>query len=356
MDKLLLDTVRDFSRKYILPLAEKIDREDWYPREIIAKMGEVGILDPLHYGADLYDSMLSLSEIARVSGSVALIQDVQGELVNAPIRKYLGSGLSDELAQGKIIGSFALSEPCCGSDTRSMRTTARKEDGKIVINGDKMWITQGLYADLFLVAARDADNGKISTYLVSKGNCIEREKVEVQGNRGTGTAKILFSDCKAEAKVGGWEVVKYALAIGRIAISALSLGLALGAMEEAYAWASERNVFGRKLVEHEGIQWMFADSLSEILATRSLLETTCAAFTRDWVEAEPLISSLKLNSSRMVNRVVDNMVQIMGGMGYAKSTRVERAFRDARLTRIGEGTDEVQRLILFRYVDKTLHS
>ncbi|BCS92284.1 Crotonobetainyl-CoA dehydrogenase [Metallosphaera sp. J1] len=354
MDELLVSTVSDFARREILRVADRIDRDDLYPRELILKMGELGILDPLHYGAELLDSMICLEEIAKVSGSVALLQDVQGELVNAPLRKYgRDQDLTEELARGKTLGSFALSEPCCGSDTSSMRSVARKVNGTWRIDGEKMWITQGLYANVFLVAARN-DEGKISAYLVRDTQCVEREKIEVQGNRGTGTAKIRMNDCEGEL-VGGWEVVKYALSVGRIAISAISLGLALGAVEEAYNWAKERQAFGKRLTEHEGIAWMFSDSIAELESARALLEVTCNAFTRDWRKAEPLISSLKLVSSGIANRVVDRMVQVMGGMGYAKLTRVERAYRDVRLTRIGEGTDEVQRMILSRHVEELIH-
>ncbi|AWS00575.1 acyl-CoA dehydrogenase family protein [Metallosphaera hakonensis] len=356
MDELLVSTVSDFARREIAKVAEKIDMEDFYPRELIYKMGELGILDPLHFGASLLDAMLCLIEIARISGSVALIQDVQGELVNAPLRKY-GKGLeelTDELAKGRIIGSFALSEPCCGSDTTALKTTAKKVRDEWRINGEKMWITQGLYANVFLVAARDPDN-KISAFLIRDSQCVEREKVEVEGNRGTGTAKLRFSECEAEL-IGNWEVIKYALNIGRIAISALSLGLSIGSMEEALMWARERQSFGKKLIEHQGIQWMFSDSMAEILSVRALLETAVNAFSKNWKESEYIVSSLKLLSSRIANQIVDRMVQILGGMGYAKSTRVERAHRDVRLTRIGEGTDEVQRIILSRHLEKVLNS
>ncbi|MCH1771031.1 MULTISPECIES: acyl-CoA dehydrogenase family protein [Metallosphaera] len=354
MDELLISTVSDFARREILRVADKIDRDDFYPRDLISKMGELGILDPLHHGAELLDSMLCLEEIAKVSGSVALIQDVQGELVNAPLRRYgRDNDLTEKIAEGKILGSFALSEPCCGSDTSAMRSTARKVNGTWRIDGEKMWITQGLYANVFLVAAKN-DEGKISAFLVRDTQCIEREKIEVQGNRGTGTARIRMNECEGEL-IGGWEVIKYALAIGRIAISAISLGLALGAMEEAYNWAKERQAFGKRLMEHEGIAWLFSDSIAELESVKALLDATCNAFTRDWKRAEPLISSLKLVSSGVANRVVDRMVQVMGGMGYAKLTRVERAYRDVRLTRIGEGTDEVQRMILSRHIDDLVH-
>ncbi|MCI2415765.1 MAG: acyl-CoA dehydrogenase family protein [Candidatus Aramenus sp.] len=355
VEPLLVENVREFARKYVQPIAEKVDSEDWYPKEVVLKMGELGILDPLHYGVDLHDAMLSLLEIAKVSGSLALIQDAQAELVNAPLRKYLGSRVSDDLASGKVIGSFALSEPCCGSDAKAMRTRVRREGDKLLVNGEKMWITQGLYADLFLVFAKD-EQGEVKALLVYKDSCVEREKVEVQGNRGTGTARLRFSNCVVEREVGGWEVAKYALSIGRIAISAIALGLAWGAMEEAYAWASEREVFGKKLLQHQGIQWTFSESLADLISTSSLLETTCRAFSSDWVRAEPLISALKLTSSKVANKVVDSMLQVMGGMGYAKGSRVERAYRDVRLTRIGEGSDEVQKLILFKHLKQIASS
>ncbi|AEB95899.1 acyl-CoA dehydrogenase family protein [Metallosphaera cuprina] len=355
MDRVLISSVQDFARKEIQVLAEKIDREDYYPRHLITKMGDLGILDPLYSGASVYDSMLCLEEIAKVSGSVALIQDVQGELVNSPLRTF-GHDLDDlidDLAKGKKIGSFALSEPCCGSDTRSMKTRAEKVSGVWRVSGEKMWITQGMYADVFLVAAKTSE--KIGTFLVREQDCVEREKIEVSGNRGTGTAKIRLNECEADL-IGGWQVTKYALSIGRIAISAIAIGLALGATEEAYGWAEERTAFGKKLLEHEGVQWMFSDSIADLESVKSLLDVTCKAFENNWEMAEPLIAALKLVSSKIANNVVDRMVQIMGGMGYAKSTRTERAYRDVRLTRIGEGTDEVQRLILSRHLREMINN
>jgi len=361
MESLIVKLAKDFTDSEVAPLAEKIDREDWYPRELIGRMGEIGLLDPLHHGVPLAEAMFSLLQIARRSGSVALLQDVQGELVNAPLRLFLGDRYSDlleDMASGKKIGSFALSETCCGSDASSIRTRAFRDGGVWRISGEKMWITQGLYADFFLVVARTGDlkerSKNISIFLVPRSSCVKAEKVEVQGNRGTGTARITFEDCEVEAShviEKGWEAVKYALAIGRIAISSIALGLALGAMEEALVWAKEREAFGKKLIEYQGLQWWFSESYADLLALKSMLQVTCDEFQRSWKEAEPFVSALKLKASNSAHRIIDRMLQVMGGMGYAKGSRVERAYRDVRLTRIGEGTDEIQRMILFRYVE-----
>lgn len=339
--QLILDTIKNFSKNKIEPLSEKIDREDWYPRDLVREMGSIGILNPLYQGLDLYTAMLILEEIAKVSGSVALIQDAQTELVTEPIRKFSKVDVN-ALSSGEKIGSFALSEPCCGSDTSSMRTKAVKKNDWI-ITGEKMWITQGLYADLYLVAAKVDE--KINAFLVNRDPCISVSKIEVMGNRGTGTANVKFEECKGE-HIGGWEVIKYALNIGRVAISAISIGLAEGAIEEALEWGNSRIIFGKKVLEHQGNLWKVSDSISKILMLKSFLKYVCENMN------DYLISSLKLQSSRISQEIVDQSLQIMGGMGYAKGSKIERIYRDIRLTRIGEGSDEVQLHIISKNINK----
>jgi alkylation response protein AidB-like acyl-CoA dehydrogenase len=342
--QVILDTVRDFCKRKIEPLSEKIDKEDWYPRDLVREMGYAGILNPFYNGVDLYTSMLVLEEIAKASGSVALIQDAQTELVTEAIRKFSDYDVKS-LSIGDKIGSFGLSEPCCGSDTPSMRTMAVKKD-KWIINGEKMWITQGLYADVFLVAAKVENN--INAFLVNRDSCVTVSKIEVMGNRGTGTADVKFDGCEGE-RIGGWEVIKYALNLGRIAISSIALGLAEAAIEEALQWSNTRIVFGKKIIEHQGNLWKISDSISKILMLKGFLKYVCDN-PNDY-----LISSLKLQSSRLSQEIVDNSLQLMGGMGYAKGNKIERIYRDVRLTRIGEGSDEVQLYILSKNLDKISH-
>ena len=353
MSELLLSSVREFVKRYVEPLAEKIDREDWYPRELVRKMGEQGFLAPMAEGLSLLDTAMVIKEIAKVSGSVALIQDAQGELVVEPLRVYgEDKELVSKLSKGEMIGSFALSEPQGGSDVASIRTRAEKVNGKWVIRGKKVWITQGLYADVYIVATKTGDNGlkSLTAFLVDRGPCVKVSKIEVMGNRGTGTAEVEFDNCEARGIVGevnkGWEVIKYALLVGRVAISAIAIGLAEGALEEALNWAESRELFGSKLIEKQGIQWYLAEGVSKIMSLNALLKSV--ASSENVFKDEGRIAVLKFLASRTACEIVDKAVQLLGGLGYAKGSRCERAYRDIRLTRIGEGTDEVQLGIIYK--------
>lgn len=362
MSELVISSVKEFVKREVQPLAEKIDREDYYPRELVRKMGELGFLAPLYEGLSLTDTLYILEEIAKISGSAALLQDVQGELVIEPIRMFANSGIKEKhlekLAKGELIGGFGLSEPCCGSDTGSLKTKAEKEKGVWKISGRKMWTTQGLYADLYLIVARTGDpklrNKSLTVFLVPRSNCIKANKIEVSGNRGTGTAELEINDCEVgdDNIVGGlnqgWNVVKYALLVGRIAISAIAIGLAEGALAEAYEWSLSREVMDSKLIERQGIQWYISRNIAYLASVKSLMKEISQEGIEKMDENEVKIASLKFVSSNIAQQVIDNAVQIMGGLGYAKGTRTERAYRDIRLTRIGEGTDEVQLNIIYR--------
>lgn len=366
MSELVLASLKEFIKREVEPLAVKIDREDYYPRDLVREMGKLGFLSPLYEGLSILDMCNILEELAKVSGSVALIQDAQGELVIEPIRVFGNTVLKEEflhkLAKGELIGGFGLSEPCCGSDAGNIITTAERVNGSWVINGKKMWTTQGLYADLFLVVARTGERKMkektLTVFLVPKSKCVGTRKIEVMGNRGTGTAEVEFNGCDVgdDYVVGevnkGWKVVKYALLIGRVAISAIALGLALGALEEAIQWSSQREVFGAKLSEHQGIQWYISRSVAYLYAIKSMIREIGSYRLEQLYDIEGKIASLKLLSSNLAQQVIDTAVQIMGGLGYAKGSKSERAFRDIRLTRIGEGTDEVQLNIISKVVGR----
>ncbi|BFH72296.1 acyl-CoA dehydrogenase family protein [Sulfurisphaera javensis] len=364
MSELILSSIKEFVKREVEPLAEKIDREDYYPRELVRKMGKLGFLSPLYEGLSLFDTCTIIQEIAKVSGSVALIQDAQGELVIEPIRVFGTNNQKEEylekLARGEIIGGFGLSEPCCGSDAGSINTKAEKIHGNWVINGKKMWTTQGLYADLYIVMARTGDpklkEKTITAFIIKRNNCVKPRKIEVMGNRGTGTAEVEFNECEVNEDdiLGGlnegWKVAKYALLIGRIAISSIALGLSIGALEEALEWSKQREVFGSKLIEKQGIQWYISKSVAKLYAIKSMIKDVCNYPLERLEDIEGKISSLKYLASNLAEEVIDTLLQIMGGLGYAKGSKTERAYRDVRLTRIGEGADEVQ----FMIIDKVI--
>ncbi|ARM74719.1 acyl-CoA dehydrogenase family protein [Acidianus manzaensis] len=364
MSEIVISSLKEFIKREIQPIAEKIDREDYYPRDLVSKMGDLGFLSPLYEGLNLSDTVSIIEEIAKISGSTALIQDAQGELVIEPIRVFGNNKVKreylDKLTKGKLIGGFGLSEPCCGSDTGKIMTKAEKNGSYWKISGRKMWTTQGLYADVYLIVARTGDpklrNKTLSVFVVPRSNCIKSNKIEVSGNRGTGTAELEINDCVVEEDniLGdindGWKVVKYALLVGRVAISAIAIGLAEGSLAEAYEWALNRDIAGTKLIEKQGIQWYFSKNIAYLNAVKSLMREITNDGLENLQKNEDKISSLKFLSSNISQEIIDNSVQIMGGLGYAKGTRTERAYRDIRVTRIGEGTDEVQLNIIYRYL------
>ncbi|AHC52260.1 acyl-CoA dehydrogenase [Sulfolobus acidocaldarius SUSAZ] len=360
---ILVNSLREFLKREVEKIAEKVDREDYYPRQIVEKLGELGYLVPLQSNLSYYDMVISLEEMAKVSGSIALIADAQGELVGEMLRLFANESQKkqflDPISRGKMIGSFALTEPTGGSDVGSMKTFAEKRNGEWVISGRKMWITQGIYADLFITVARTGSKrGELSVFLLPRSSCIESRKIEVMGNRGTGTSEVVFRECKADESqvVGeinkGWDMVNAVLDVGRLAISGIAIGLAESALQEALNWALNREAFGSKLYSFQGIKWYIADSVTKLNSVKVFMKEVSKKFEENSNTKGVYASMLKLLSGEVANQVVDLSLQIFGGMGYAKGTKIERIYRDVRLMRIGEGTDEVQRHIISKYVEK----
>jgi alkylation response protein AidB-like acyl-CoA dehydrogenase len=361
--ELFVTSLREFLRRNVEAISSKIDKEDFYPRELIRQLGELGFLVPLNSGLSHYEMMISLEEIAKVSGSLALIADAQGELSGEMIRLYGNREQRREflepISKGEMIGSFALSEPSGGSDIGSMKTTAEKRGNEWVIKGHKMWITQGLYADVFITIAKTGSSRRdLSVFIIPRGACIETRKIEVMGNRGTGTAEVIFHECKVPNNYvigdvnNGWSMVNSVLEVGRLAISGIAIGLAEAALEEALNWAKSREAFGNKLYNYQGIRWYFAESIAKINSVRALAKEVSRKFDENSKDKGIYVSMLKLLSSNIANEIVDICLQVMGGMGYAKGSNIERIYRDVRLMRIGEGTDEVQRHIISKYVEQ----
>jgi alkylation response protein AidB-like acyl-CoA dehydrogenase len=361
--ELFIESLREFLKRDVEKIATKIDKEDYYPRDLVRKLGELGFLIPLTNGLSHYDMMIILEEIAKVSGSLALIADAQGELAGEMIRLYADERQRKEflelMSKGEMIGSFALTEPSGGSDIGSMKTFAEKRNGLWRIKGHKMWITQGLYADIFVTVTRTGSSRHdLSVFIVPRGNCVETRKIEVMGNRGTGTAEVIFHDCEVSKDyvVGevnnGWNMVNSVLEIGRLAISGIAIGLAEAALEEALKWARSRTAFGNSIYDFQGIRWYFADSVAKLNAVKSMAKDVSNKFDENSKDKGVYVAMLKLLSAIIANEIVDISLQVFGGMGYAKGTTIERIYRDARLLRIGEGTDEVQRHIIAKYIER----
>ncbi|WP_338602242.1 acyl-CoA dehydrogenase family protein [Sulfolobus tengchongensis] len=361
--ELFIQSLREFLSRDVEKVVNKIDKDDYYPRDLVRKLGELGFLIPLNSGLSHYDMLIILEEIAKVSGSLALIVDAQGELAGEMLRLYgdvsQRRNFLEPMSKGEMIGSFALTEPTGGSDIGSMKTFAERRDGLWVVKGHKMWITQGLYADVFITVAKTGSSRKdLSVFIIPKGECVETRKIEVMGNRGTGTAEVIFHECKVQNEhvIGevnnGWEMVNSVLEVGRLAITGIGIGLAEVALEEAYKWAKSRQAFGNYIYDFQGIKWYFADSIAKLNAVKALAKEVSKMFDEKAKDKGTYVAMLKLLSAIVANEIVDVSLQIFGGMGYAKGSNIERIYRDVRLLRIGEGTDEVQRHIIAKYIEQ----
>jgi butyryl-CoA dehydrogenase len=364
--KMIRDTARDLATREILPQAAEIDRSHEFPRKIFSRLGELGLLGimvPEKWGGAGMDALsyaVALEEIARACASTAVAMSVQSSLVAAPILK---EGTDDQrarwlpdLAAGRKIGCFALSEPEAGSDAKAQRTRAVRDGAGWVLNGTKNFITNAPVADLAIVlATTDPTKGGrgITAFLVpmdSPGLTLGPADDKL-GIRGAPSAQVFLADCAVgdDARLGpegdGFKIAMRALDGGRIGIAAQALGIARAAFEDAVRYARERKTFGQPIAEHQAIQFKLADMRTEIEAARMLLWR--AAVKKDSGGAYSTEASMaKLFASEVANRAAKEAVQIFGGYGYLRDYPAERHFRDAKITEIYEGTSEIQRLVI----------
>jgi butyryl-CoA dehydrogenase len=364
--KLIRDTARDLATKEIAPAAAEIDRAHRFPKEIVARLGELGLLGvavPERWGGAGMDTVsyaLALEEISRACASTGVIMSVQNSLVADPI---LAFGSDEQrgrwlpgLASGEHIGCFALSEPEAGSDAAAQRTTAARKGDGFVLNGTKNFITNAPVADVIVVfATTDPGRGAkgISAFVVptdAPGLKVGPPDDKL-GIRGAPSAQVFFTDCAVggDALLGtageGFKIAMRTLDGGRIGIAAQALGIARAAFEDATRYALERKTFGQPIADHQAIQFKLADMCTEIDAARLL--TWRAAVAKDQGGRHTTESSMaKLLASEVANRVAKEAVQIFGGYGYLTDFPVERHFRDAKITEIYEGTSEIQRLVI----------
>jgi butyryl-CoA dehydrogenase len=362
--------VREFAEKEIAPRAEEIDETDRFPDDLFRRMGALGILGlpfPEEYGGsggDYISMVLALEEIARVSGSMAIVLDAHTSLCCEPIYLF---GTEEQkrkclvpLARGEKIGAFGLTEPQAGSDAGATRTRAVRDGDEWVINGQKIFITNGSIADVAVITAKtDPERGTrgISSFIVEKGTpgFQPGRDEKKMGLKGSVTSELFFEDCRipAENLLGqeneGFRQFLVTLDAGRVAIAAMAVGLAQGAFEKATAYAQERVQFGRPIVKFQAVQWMIADVATEIEAARLLVHR--AAWLRERGERFTKEAAMaKLFATEMSERACYKAIQIHGGYGYVQEYEVERMYRDQRLCAIGEGTNEIQRLVIARRV------
>jgi hypothetical protein len=361
-------TVREFAEKEIAPRSRKLDETQEFPRDIIKKLGEMGMLGilfpPEYGGAGLGygDYALIIEELSRVDASIGLSVAAHNSLCANHIY-LLGTESQKQaylipLAKGEKIGAWSLTEPTAGSDASGTRSTAARAGDRWVLNGSKTFATHGSVCDVAVVfAVTDKSKGKhgISAFILEKGMKGFRagRKEDKMGCRASDTAELVMQDCSIGAgQLLGREGEGFVDALrvldgGRISIGALAVGIAQGAFEQAVAYARGREQFGQPIANFQAVQWMIADSAVEIDAARLLVQR--AAFLKEGGKDVTLASSMaKLYASEVAVRVADRAVQIHGGYGYIKDYPVERAYRDAKLTTIGEGTSEIQRLVIAR--------
>ncbi|HEX3243558.1 MAG TPA: acyl-CoA dehydrogenase family protein [Solirubrobacterales bacterium] len=368
--RLLRETVRDFARQEVAPVAEELDREKRFPYEIVAKMGALGLMGipfPQDYGgggADTLSYVLAVEELARVDSSVCITMAAHTSLGTMPIHLW-GSDEQrqewlPELCSGRRLASFGLTEPEAGSDAGNVRTTARLEDGEWVINGAKQFITNSgtdISGCVSITAVTGEADGRreISNLIVATGTpgYEAGEPYRKMGWNASDTRPLTFEDCRvAESNLlgrrgDGFKNFLHILDGGRIGVAAMGVGLAQGALDEALAYAKERVAFGQPISKYQAIQAKIADLSAQIEAARLL--TWRAALEKDAGESFTLTAAqAKLLTGRLAVRATEEAVQIHGGYGYIEEYPVCRFYRDAKILTIGEGTDEVQQMVIAR--------
>ncbi|MBH8597876.1 MULTISPECIES: acyl-CoA dehydrogenase [unclassified Thermoactinomyces] len=358
--------VRDFACEEITPLISRMEENDEFPRALISKMGEIGLMGipvPEEYGgagADFLSYILAIEEIAKVSAAVSVILAVHTSVCTLPILKC---GTEEQkqkyvtrLASGEQVGAFALTEPHAGSDAARIRTGARRVGDKYILNGSKVFITNAEAADVFLTfAVTDPSRGKkgITAFIVDRDTPGFRvgEKEKKMGLHGSGTCELIFEEAEvpAENRLGeegeGYKVALSNLAGGRIGIAAQALGIAQGAFDAALSYAKERNQFGKPIAKQQAIQFKLADMATEIEAAR-LLTYRAADLRAQGKHCRLEAAMAKRFATDVAMKTAVEAVQIFGGYGYTREFPVERFFRDAKVTQIYEGTNEIQRIVI----------
>jgi butyryl-CoA dehydrogenase len=368
--KLLQKSVREFAETEVLPLAKELDETGHFPGELFKKAAELGLTGvafPESEGGAGFDHIaytIVIEEISRCCASTGVILSVQNSLFCDPIHRF---GTAEQkkrfllpFTRGEKIGCYALTEPQAGSNAAALQTKAVKRGDKYIINGTKAWITNGGVADA-AIAYVNTDPAKgekgITAIVVEKGTAgfkVGKEEKKL-GINATACSELVFSECEVpEAnRIGnegeGYKVALSTLDGGRIGIAAQATGIAQGAFEAALRYAQERMAFGHPIAQFQAIQFMLADMATEIDAARLLVRK--AAWKQDSGARFSLeAATAKLFASEMATRVTHKAIQIHGGYGYSREYPVERAYRDARITEIYEGTSEIQRLVIASWV------
>lgn len=368
--RLLRDMVREFTQNEVAPVADELDREGRFPDELVSKMAELGLMGipiPQEYGGAGMDTVaytIAVHELARVDGSVAITAAAHTSLGTMPIflfgsevqkKKYLPS-----LASGQMLAAFGLTEPEAGSDAGATRTRAERRSDKFVVNGQKVFCTNAGKAGVIVFTARLIEDGEdrgISAFLAERdAPGLRMGKPEKKmGWRASDTRSLYFEEMEVPAEnllglpAQGFRQFLHALIGGRISVGALALGTAEGAYQMALNYAQEREAFGRKISQFQAVQFSLSDMATRLEAAKHLV------YHASWLKDQGRnvikeAAMAKLYASELAMRITTDAIQIFGGYGYIREYQVERFFRDAKVLEIGEGTSEVQRMVIARHI------
>ncbi|MGE7622114.1 acyl-CoA dehydrogenase [Viridibacillus sp. NPDC096237] len=363
--------VRDFAQTEIVPKVESMENGE-FPRDILAKMGELGLMGittPEQYGGanmDFISYIIAINELSKVSATIGVILSVHTSVVTNLIL-YFGNEEQKQkyvpkLASGEYLGAFCLTEPSAGSDAGSLKSKAVKDGNNYIINGSKVFITNGGEADVYIVfASTDQSLGSkgISAFLVEKGTAglvIGKDEYKM-GLHGSRTVQLNFDNMivPADNLLGeegdGFKIAMSNLDVGRIGIASQALGIAEAALEESIAYAQQRHQFGKPIASNQGIGFKLADMATAVEATRLLVYRAADLRTKGLACGKEA-SMAKLFASKTAVEVTTEAIQVFGGYGYTIDYPVERFFRDAKVTEIYEGTSEIQRLVISKHLNK----
>ena len=370
--EMIRQTARDFAQKQISPIAAEFDESGEFPAATIKKMGELGFMGievPEEFGGagmDTLSYVLALEEICKVDAAHGVIMSVNNSLyayglirfgTDEQKRKYLAP-----VASGMAIGAYSLTEPMSGSDAGTMRSRATRKEGSYILNGRKSWVTSGPVADfvvVFMMTDPEKRQKGVSAFIVEANTpgFIRGKKEPKLGIRASATSELLFENCRipVQNRIGeegdGFKIAMSVLDAGRIGIATQALGISEAAYEASLAYAREREAFGQKIGDFQGISFKLADMKTRIEASRLLTYNAAISKERSKVTGERFslnAAMAKLFASETCMFVTHAAVQIHGGIGYSKELPIERYFRDAKITEIYEGTSEIQRLVISR--------
>jgi len=366
--QLIREAVREFAEAEVTPIAAELDRDHRFPRELLPKLAEMNLMGMPYpekaggAGADYVSYVIAVEELSRACASTGVILSAHTSLATWPVFKFGTEAQKDQylhdMASGRRLGAFALTEPAAGTDAGAGTATATLHADGYALNGSKMFITNAPFAEVYIVFAKtDPERGTrgMSAFIVEKdapGFSVGEAEHKL-GIRGSSTPPVYFSDCRVprEALLGGegdgFKIAMATLDGGRIGIAAQALGIAQAALDASVAYAKERVQFGKPIATLQAIQWMIADMATEIDAARLLVyrAASCVDNGRPYSTEGAMA---KLFASETATRVAGKAIQIHGGYGYTESYPVERNYRDAKITEIYEGTSEVQRMVIAR--------